>query len=665
MTSAALDLEGGERGFRLPGRRSLLWCLLAVIAAGITAPLLETATGLAMTWPADLVIPLKQWMTAFFHWLGTEAGIGPLRVRDITRAIAALIAIPLDLTEGVLYRGIPEWRIEPLPWVALVAAVAILGHWIAGVRLALFCTAATAYLAIFGLWSDAMRTLSIVLVSVPVAAVTGLLLGIWSTRSRRAEAVLAAVFDVMQATPHMAYLAPVVVLFGFGQVPAMMATVIFAMPPMARCVILGIRTVPSDVIEAGRMSGCTPRQLLWKVELPAAHQTLMLGLNQVVMQTLAMAVIASLVGASGLGQKLLFSLQQLYIGKATEQGIAIVLIAVVLDRLTQAYAYRPPQYVDDAGPLWQRHRHLAAFLAVVAVSIVLARFMPVLLKLPEGTTVSFGSLLDGGVRWFSKNAYPFIQPVRDWITVELLLPLRDFYLVLPWPVVLGAVGYAGFRLGGPRMAALVASLAAAIGLTGFWVPAMMTLYLVTAAAILCVAIGVPMGVWCARSDRAARVVMGVCDTLQTFPSFIYLIPVIMLLKVGDVSNIVAILAYASVPAIRFTNLGIRRIPAVTIEAARAAGCTSLQRLVKVELPIALPEIMLGINQTIMMALAMTAITALIGSRDLGQEIYKALPGADTGRGVLAGLGIAFIGIIADRLIGAWAARRKTELGITA
>ncbi|MDH5453413.1 MAG: ABC transporter permease subunit, partial [Paracoccaceae bacterium] len=166
-----------------------------------------------------------------------------------------------------------------------------------------------------------------------------------------------------------------------------------------------------------------------------------------------------------------------------------------------------------------------------------------------------------------------------------------------------------------------------------------------------------------RSERVARVVMATCDTLQTFPSFIYLIPVIMLLKVGDLSNIVAILAYATVPAIRYTYLGIKRIPPVTIEAAIANGCTPRQRLFKVELPVAIPEIMLGINQTIMMALAMVAITALIGSRDLGQEIYRALPTADTGRGILAGLGIAAIGIIADRLIQAWAAERKKQLGI--
>jgi glycine betaine/proline transport system permease protein len=443
----------------------------------------------------------------------------------------------------------------------------------------------------------------------------------------------------------------------------MLATVIFALPPMARCVILGIRTVPSEVIEAGRMSGCTSSQLLWKVELPAAHLTLMLGLNQVVMQTLAMAVIASLVGASGLGQKLLFSLQQLLIGKATEQGIAIVLIAIVLDRLTQAYAYREPTRWPAATPFWRRHVHLLLFLGVVAASVAGARILPALLTLPPELTFSFGTLLDGAVRWVSKNAYEYIQPVRDWITVELLLPLRAFYLWLPWPVLVGFVATLAWHLGGPRLAALTAALIAIVILSGFWVPAMMTLYLVTAAVAICVAIGVPIGIWCARSDRVARVVLSICDTLQTFPSFIYLIPVIMLFKVGDLSNIIAILAYATVPAVRFTYLGLKRIPLVTIEAADAAGCTRLQRLWKVELPISLPEIMLGINQTIMMALAMTAITALIGSRDLGQEIYKALPGAETGRGILAGLGIAIIGIVADRLIGAWARRRKAELGI--
>ncbi|HEX6013368.1 MAG TPA: ABC transporter permease subunit, partial [Geminicoccaceae bacterium] len=171
------------------------------------------------------------------------------------------------------------------------------------------------------------------------------------------------------------------------------------------------------------------------------------------------------------------------------------------------------------------------------------------------------------------------------------------------------------------------------------------------------------GIWAAESRRVRRVVEPVCDTLQTFPTFIYLIPVIMLFRVGDLSNIVAIVGAASVPAIRFTQLGLLHVPAAVVEAATAAGATRRQLLFKVKVPLAFPEIMLGLNQPIMMALAMTAITALIGSRDLGQEILKALPDQDTGRGVLAGLSIACLGIIADRLIGMFALRRRRALGM--
>lgn len=630
-----------------------------IIAAGIA---LSVVWDGALRWPADYVIPMQRWITEFFEWLGKEAAIGPMKFRDVTRLIADILEQPLDWAEYLLYRGVRSLDLPPIPWLTLVLGVAILAHWIGGWRLALFAALALLYLALFGLWRDSMRTLSLVVVSVPFAVAIGLWLGIWVTRSRRAAGIITPMFDLMQATPHMAYLVPVVVLFGFGQVPAMIATVIFAMPPMARCTILAVQTVPREIIESGQMSGCTPRQLLWKVQIPAGKRILMLGVNQVVMQTLAMAVIASLVGATGLGQKLLASLQQLKLGAAVEQGLAIVLIAIVLDRLTQAYADRPNDYSDREPNRLKRHKHLAAFLAMVVVTFALAALFKEAAVLPKRWTVTFGTQLDEAVRWFSANAYAYIAPVRDFITVSMLIPLRDFFLAIPWPIVMAMVGAAGLRLGGARTALLCMGLVLAIVLFGFWVPAVLTVYLVFSAVVICVLIGVPVGIWAARVPRVARATMVVCDTLQTFPSFIYLIPVIMLLKVGDLSNIVAILAYATVPAIRYTYLGLKRIPEVTIEAAIANGASPRQRLLKVELPIALPEIMLGLNQTIMMALAMVAITALIGSRDLGQEIYRALPTADTGRGILAGLGIAAIGIIADRLIQAWAERRKKQLG---
>jgi glycine betaine/proline transport system permease protein len=609
-------------------------------------------------WPMEWLIPARAWVTDFFAWFSAFA-------KPVTRAISWVLSLPLDLAEALLFRGLPNWHVPPLPWPVIVLGTALLGHWCGDRKLGIFCGFCALYLAVFGLWPDAMQTLSIVVVTVPLVATIGLLLGVWATRNERVERVLNMTFDVLQATPHMAYLGPVVILFGFGQVPAMLATLGFAVPPMARLTILGIRNVPPDILESGKMSGCTPRQLLWKVELPSAQQALLLGLNQVVMQTLAMAVIASLVGASGLGQKLLFSLQQLQVGKAVEQGIAITLIAVVLDRMTQANMKRQVSH-ESIGLRWhQKHWRLMWFIGGTLALIILASLIPALAVYPKAMTLSYGAPINDFVRWISKNLFPYVKPIRDTITIWLLLPMRDFYLWLPWTTVIGGLGIVGWHLGGWRLALIPMCFLTFMLLTGFWLPLMLTVYLVTGCTILCILIGIPIGIWCSRNPRVARVVSGICDLLQTFPSFIYLIPVIMLFQTSDFSNVIAMLFYATVPAIRYTFLGLQRVPPTVIEAAIAAGATPRQRLWKVELPIALPEILLGINQTIMMALAMVAITALIGSRDLGQEIYKALPGADTGRGLLAGLGVAFIGIIASRLIGGWAAKLKQQLGMTA
>lgn len=723
MNAVAADIDKTSPS-GIPGMTSFRVQMAVMI--GVTI-LLSLVLDFLKVWPQDWIVPIKTWVTQFFTWLDKDAGIGPLKFKMVTRSISWLLEQPLDWAEYILYRGIKAkqlpaifWTFAPiiglcllhkrfglwqcllavaalwiltladnllfqaglfelprtvldalgvkkldaLPWIVMVAGAGILGHWIGGWKLAVFSAACIGYLAVMGLWRDSMKTFSIVVVAVPFAALIGLGLGIWVTRSKRAAAVISPMFDIMQATPHMAYLVPVVVLFGAGQVPAMIATVIFAMPPMARCTILGIQTVSSDIEESGRMSGCTARQLLWKVTLPSAQRILMLGVNQVVMQTLAMVVIASMVGAQGLGHKLLFSLQQLRLGAAVEQGLAIVLMAVVLDRMTQAYANRAPDHLALRETGWRAKKHLWLFLGVAIGAYLLAQFLPLVEKYPKAYTFTLGRSIDFALRAFSKHAYDYISPVRDFITVYMLIPFRDFFLWLPWSTVVGVVGLAAYRLGGIRTTLLTTGLIVGIILiTGNWEQGVLTLYLVTSAVILCVLIGVPIGIWAARSDRVARAIMATCDTLQTFPSFIYLIPVIMLLKVGDLSNVIAILAYATVPAVRYTYLGIKRIPDVTIEAAVANGTTPFQRLWKVELPIALPEIMLGINQTIMMALAMTAITALIGSSDLGQEIYRALPTADSGRGIIAGLGIAVIGIVADRLIQAWAAERKKQLGI--
>ena len=648
------------RAPQLSASRGYFLLALAIVGAGI---LLRDFLPWTFRLPDAWVVPVADWISALFDWLGNSADLGLFTVRDLTRGFAWLLAWPLGWADAVLYSGFPALGLPQLPWITLVLLVTILGHAIAGWRLALLAGGCVFYLALFGVWRGSMQTLTIIVITVPLAAATGLALGILATRNRRAEVVLTGMFDLMQSIPHFAYLVPVIVLFGFGDVPAMIATGIFAMPPMARCTILGLRTVPSEIIESGRMSGCTPRQLLWKVELPAARSTLMVGVNQVIMQTLAMAVIASLIGASGLGFDLLYSLQSLKLGQALEQGVAIVVMAIALDRLSQAYAWKEPAHHRRSEAIWRRHAHALLALAVLVAGYLLSAWAPSLRVLPSDWAITTAPFWDAVVDWISLNLYGPLGLIRDGLLVSVLIPIRNLFLWTPWTIFVGLVALLGYRLGGWRLALLVAGLIGFIVITGFWTPAMITVYLVSIAVVVCTAIGIPLGIWAARKPRVATVVLTVCDTLQTFPSFIYLIPVVMLFKVGDVAAIMAIIAYAMVPAIRYSYLGLRRVPTTIVESAIASGCTRRQILWKVELPLALPEIMLGVNQTIMMGLFMVAITALIGTRDLGQEINKALTDADTGRGLVAGLCIAFIGITADRLIGAWSHRRKQQLGL--
>ncbi|KKL92029.1 hypothetical protein LCGC14_1888800, partial [marine sediment metagenome] len=188
-------------------------------------------------------------------------------------------------------------------------------------------------------------------------------------------------------------------------------------------------------------------------------------------------------------------------------------------------------------------------------------------------------------------------------------------------------------------------------------------YLIGVSVVAASMIGIPIGIWAAGNDRVHRAAQVVIDTLQTLPAFVYLIPVVMLFRVGEFSAMIAVVAYSLVPIIRYTDHGIRQVPQSIIEAATAAGCNRRQKLWKVQLPLALPEIMLGVNQTIMLGLSMLVITALVGTRDLGQEVYIALTKADTGRGLVAGVCVAFIAMISDRLISAWSALRKKQLGL--
>ena len=647
----------------------VLWGVALVLTVALFV--FGDAAPWAVKYPRAWGVPLRFWISDFMKWLINDADLGLFTFKEFTRSIAWLLNWPLLAAEGLLSSGFKvvvgdetAAQIPRLSWLAVVAVVAVLGHYARDWRLSLLVGACFLYLVVFGQWDSAMVTLSSIVIAVPIGAAGGLLVGVLGSRSRRAETAITPILDLMQTVPVFAYLVPVLFLFGFGPVAAMIATIVYAMPPMVRCTMLALRLVPTEIVEFGRMAGCSRRQLLWKIMIPAARPTLMVGVNQVIMLSLNMVIIASMIGAGGLGFDVLTSLKRLRIGDGIEAGVAITLLAIALDRLSQGFANRPPPQHDE-GPrgFVSRHPHLAVALAIIVATSAAGAISEALRAYPESLTLTTGRFWTDLVSWININYFDQLDAVKSWLLLNVLIPVKRFLLSVPWIAVVGLLALAGYQLGGLRLSLLVGGLAAFIAVTGNWEKAMISVYLCGLSVIAASAIGIPVGIATANSDRAHRVVQVVVDTLQTLPSFVYLIPVVMLFRVGDFSAMLAVIAYALAPAIRYTNHGIRQVPPALVEAATAAGCSRRQILWKVQLPIALPEIMLGVNQTIMMALSMLVITALVGTRDLGQEVYIALTKADTGRGIVAGLSVAFIAMISDRLISAWAARRKRQLGL--
>lgn len=644
---------------------------LALIAAWLFS--LSTANLLpwAHNYPRDWIWPIRFEITAFMKWLINDATFGLFTFKELTRSVSSLLDWPLTAATSLFSTGLMEGQgsyavqiAPPLSWLAVIGVLAAMGRYARDWKLAALVGGCFLYLAMFGQWDSAMVTLSSIIVAVPIGVAGGLLLGILAYRSAAFERAIRPVLDLMQTVPIFAYLVPILFLFGFGPVAAMTSTIIYAMPPMVRVTVLALRQVPDEIVDFGRMVGCTRRQMTWKILVPAAMPSLMVGVNQVIMLSLNMVIIASMIGAGGLGFDVLSSLRRLDIGAGVEAGVAIVVLAVALDRLSQAFATRPPPVHHEQPRNWvRRHPWFSFSIFWVVLTAAAGLFLDPVQAYPETLEVTTGAFWGELVKYINVNFFDYLEGVKNFFLLELLIPFKRFLARLPWVVVVALAGLAGWRLGGWKLALLTLSLSALIAITGQWEKAMITLYLCGISVMIASLIGIPIGILAAQNQRAGKIVQAFIDTLQTLPSFVYLMPVVMLFRVGDFAAMIAVVAYALAPAIRYTAHGIRQIDPHLVEAGVAAGCTRRQLLWKIKLPLALPEIMLGINQTIMLALSMLVITALVGTRDLGQEVYIALTKADTGRGIVAGLSVAFIAIIADRLIAAGSGHMRRRLGL--
>ena len=621
-----------------------------LIAAAIAMALGRDMIPASLIRPPDwMILPLADWINAFFDFLRDDLGL-----LAVTRSVAGGVESLLDVTANLLY-GKNRWPwLGPIPWSVVAITAAVIGYGLGGPRLSVMGGATFLWIALMGQWQWAMETLSVIIVAAPLSVLLGLLVGIAAWRSTRLAAVLNPILNIAQSLPHFAYMIPVVVFIGVGPKAGAIVTIIFSVPPMIRMTLLGLQKVPDAVVESGKMCGATGWQLLLWTRLPTARTDILIGVNQVIMQCLAMVVLASFIGMPGLGQKLLQLLQALRIGQSVEIGLTIVLLAITLDRMTRAWALRQPTHVGRGTPWHERYRLPLNWLGLVTLASILSQIFPILAEIGRGQGFSVGAAIDIVVDRVIVAIYPVTDWLRWFLIVWVFIPVRDAFLWMPFAAVLSLLAALGYAIGGRRSALICLAFFGYIAISGWWDRTMITVYTVVVSVAIAALLAFPAAIWATGNAVRSRRMLLICDSMQTFPSFIYLIPMIMLFGVNDVAVVGAVVLFAAVPLVRYTIEGLRGVPLALVEAAGMSGATRRQIRRHVLWPVALPTIMVGVNQAVMFSLFMVIIAAFIGTQDLGQEMQRALSSADVGKGLVLGLAVATIGLMVDHLIMKWA-----------
>ncbi|WP_312019928.1 ABC transporter permease subunit [Yoonia sp.] len=636
---------------------------LIILAIAVTVTLLQYAA-LLPTWlhriPEAMIPPFATWLDVIFNFVKEDLGL-----LKFTRFLTGGLEVVLDASGNVFY-GKRRWpNLGPMPWTAVAGVAAVIGYYLGGWRLALLGGGTFVWTALIGQWEIAMETMSVLAVAAPMAFVIGLSLGIAAWRYEWVDKVIRPVLSVLQTLPFFTYLLPAVIFFKVGPTAGAVATTIYAIPPMILMTTLGLQKVSPEVVEAGKMSGCSKFQMLRHVYIPSARTEILVGVNQVIMLCLAMVVLTAFIGMPGLGAKLLAMMGSFKLGRSFEIGVTIVLLAVTLDRMSKAWVVKQPVHFEKGTSWVNRHKTLVVAIAVFIGFTLLSMVLPIAGTIGRGQDFSQGKELDNLIKGFL--AIDVVKDVtygiRYVLNVWILNPFRDFLLSIPTPAFIMVIVAFAVWLGGRREGIIAAIFFGLVAMSGWWDRSVITLYSVLAAVAIAMLIGIPVGVMASRSDKWSRRVLLACDTAQTFPSFIYLIPAIMLFGITATAVVGSVLIFAMVPLTRYTIEGLRTVPPEMTEAADMAGATRMQKLVNVQLPLALPTMAVGFNQAIMFAFFMVIIAAFIGTQDLGQELQRTLAGTDLGKNFVLGICVSLMALTFDLVIMKWAADKKRALGL--
>jgi glycine betaine/proline transport system permease protein len=638
---------------------STRWRSRPVQVAGILALMLIAFAALRgdFPWPTSLTwVELPERLDSAQTWLLEE------RTADNPNIVFAIF-------DG--FRALAEWLVTAindvllwLTWVGTAAASVLLVLRFGGWRAALIVAFAFVSFALTGLWEESVQTLALMSAAVTLSLAVGVPIGVIAGRSERFHRTITPALDAMQIVPAFAYLMPVVILFSVGPAAAVICTMIYAIPPAIRITALGIRGVTSDSVEAAKAFGSTSAQTLFKVQLPLARRQLLLSVNQTIMFALSLVVIAGLIGGRGLGDVVTNGLYS-NPGLAILAGLVIVIMAIALDRATAAIADRTDparRHLTDEGRRRARLWTLAT-LAAIAGIVLVARALGADSIYPEefetASTVYTADIQADLLSWIQSvldyvqdpDSFVFgiTEPIGNFLLEYLLEPLRVFLVEGAWFVTLAGLGAIAWVISGARPALTALIMLVAIGVMGVWDPGMDTASQVLVATLLAVAIGVVIGIWAAESPRVERLLRPLLDTLQTLPQLVYIIPFIYLMPVSRIPGVVASVLYAIPVVIRLVTNGLRGVSPAAVEAASAFGASRWQVLAKVKVPLARDSIMLGINQGIILVLAVVVIGGLVGSGALGDLVARGLQRNEFGEGVVASLAILALGIALDRV----------------
>jgi glycine betaine/proline transport system permease protein len=586
---------------------------------------------------------------------------------------------------------------RPVPevgWLGVTAIFTWLAYAVAGLRSAGLVLVGTLLFGVLGYWQDSVDTVIITILALVVSIVIGIPVGIAMARRQWVSTALTPVLDVMQTMPSLAYIPFFFVFFGPGATLAIVLTVTYSIPPLVRITEHGLRSVSETTIEAAGSMGVTRSQLLRKVQLPMARRTIIVGVNQCTLAALSMSVIAGLINGPGLGGDVLYGLANLNVGGAAVPGLLIVVIAIVLDRTTTAASERRERTqaavasVSSPGvmlvsvvlehlPRWasqdtraprrrpsplMRRVTLGVLLVPVLVCIYLSHSYLDLAQFPSGWDA--GGHITSGINSVTNTVVnhidTFTTGVKNAISNGFLNPLQNLLADTPWWLMAPILLAISWVVGGlkPLLTTLVCE-AVMLGV-GLWNEAMITLTMTLVATVLVMIIALLVGVWIGRSRGADRIIRPILDGLQTFPSFVYLVPALALFQPSRFTAIVAATLYAAPIAVKLVADGIRGVSATTIEAARSQGITNWQMTFKVQLPMARSSIALAANQGLLYVLSMVVIGGMVGAGSLG---YLAISGFSQdnllGKGLNAGIAVTALGIMLDRTARAAANRGRT------